>query len=146
MKRNRICLFCGDDFRPSLYHPEQKVCGATECQKKRRAAYHKRKLLEDPTYFEQCRESRKHWRQNNKARLAEYRKKHKNKAPLASDREADAHKKRLLASLKTTSVLDLRECRAELWASSSDVDRLQKIFASANIIILQLEQSCSPPL
>ena len=139
---------CRNTFVPSQYRPDQKVCSQKECQEKRRVAYHHKKLLSDPSYYEQCRESRKQWRQNNKGRLAEYRRLRKRLLAEGAAQGAELNRKRLLSALKKASVFDLRQCRAELWVfSSAESNQVDKISASANIIILQAELSCSlsPP-
>ena len=69
----KICRYCKKPFQPSRFHPEQEVCGAPECQRRRRADYHRRKLAEDCVYREQCRDSQKTWREKNPEYLQNYR-------------------------------------------------------------------------
>ena len=61
--RTPLCPYCNETFVPSRYRPDQVVCSASECQRERRAAYHRKKLEDDSDYREQCRESQRHWRE-----------------------------------------------------------------------------------
>ena len=144
MAIDRVCPFCQNTFAPSQYHPNQKICSQKECQKKRRVAYHHKKLLNDPSYYEQCRESRKQWRQNNKGRLAQYRTLRKRVLADGAAQRAELNRTRLLSVLKKASVFDLRQYKAQLWVFSlAESNQVEKILADANIIILQAELSCS---
>jgi hypothetical protein len=69
----RQCPFCKKPFEPSRYRPNQVVCTTEECQRKRRAAYHRRKLAEDPLYRIQCRESKTKWRDAHRDYMRDYR-------------------------------------------------------------------------
>ena len=37
------CPYCGEYFEVSMYHPNQKVCNKTHCQRQRKADYHRQK-------------------------------------------------------------------------------------------------------
>jgi len=52
-------------FRPSRYHPDQAVGSSADCQRRRRTDYHRKKLIKDPAYREQCLDSQKKWREKN---------------------------------------------------------------------------------
>lgn len=69
----RICPHCQRPFTPSPRHPAQQVCSATECQAWRKAAYHRRKLKEDPAYRLQCLDSQAKWRRENPGYMKRYR-------------------------------------------------------------------------
>ena len=43
-------MFCRQPFVPSPYRPQQLVCSAQECQRRRRAEYHRRKRHADSVY------------------------------------------------------------------------------------------------
>ena len=59
------CTYCKQEFYPSRYRPDQRVCSSTDCQRRRRTDYHRQKLATDPVYQEQCRDSQKKWREKN---------------------------------------------------------------------------------
>lgn len=144
MPRHRVCPFCQNEFEPSQYHPDQRICSAKECQKKRRLAYHRKKLLEDPEYAEQCRESRKKWRENNRPYLAQYRKLRKLNAANIAAQQININRNRLLRLIQQSSVFDLREFAAEIWLlCAGDRDATEKVLANAKAIILHAELSSS---
>ena len=59
------CPYCRETFERSHYHPDQAVCSARDCQRLRRAAYHRAKVHNDPSYRAQCRDSQKQWREQH---------------------------------------------------------------------------------
>ncbi len=65
--------YCHDEFTPSRYRPDQVVCSTPACQRRRRAAYHRQKLRDDPIYRDQCRESQRHWREQHPEYMQQYR-------------------------------------------------------------------------
>lgn len=68
-----MCPYCGAEFEPSVYHREQRVCSLVECQRQRRAEYHRRKFDEDSDYRETCRNSQRNWRRQHPNYLKLYR-------------------------------------------------------------------------
>lgn len=132
------CTYCNEEFTPSRYHPTQLVCSSDECQRRRRADYHRNKLATDLGYREQCRDSQKKWRQRNPGYMKRYRAKQR----VLSRQNPD--KPRLLKALhqlslsvKNSFVFDLRSLDAGIWLISDGVSRGKNILASAKIIILQ---------
>ncbi len=71
--RTPLCPYCHEAFLPSRYRPDQVVCSAPECQRQRRAAYHRNKLKGDADYREQCRESQRQWREQHPNYMRSYR-------------------------------------------------------------------------
>jgi hypothetical protein len=67
------CPYCHETFFPSRYRPDQVVCSAPNCQRQRRAAYHRKKLRVDAAYREQCRESQQLWRDQHPDYMRSYR-------------------------------------------------------------------------
>lgn len=144
MPRKRVCPFCHNEFEPSQYHPNQQICSSTECQKKRRLAYHRTKLRHDPAYAEQCRESRKKWRENNRPYLVQYRKLRKLKAANTAAEKTNLNRTRLLRLIQQSSIFDLKEFKADIWLLCADDRRaIEKVFANAKAIILHVELSSS---
>ena len=67
---NCRCPYCQHIFQPSPYRVQQRVCSQAECQRHRRADYHRRKIQADPVYAQVVLDSRKQWR----AEHADYQK------------------------------------------------------------------------
>lgn len=70
--RDKACVYCKRKFHPTPNHPTQFACDLAGCQRRRRADYHRKKLATDPLYREQCRDSRRKWRERNADRLSQY--------------------------------------------------------------------------
>jgi hypothetical protein len=70
---NRLCPYCERQFEPSRSHPHQVVCSSEECQRRRRADYHRKKLTKDPLYRALCRDSQDTWKQRNPEYMKQYR-------------------------------------------------------------------------
>lgn len=139
--RRKICIYCKREFRPSRYHPTQRACAESGCQRRRRTDYHRRKLAEDAAYREQCRDSQKKWLARNPEYMRDYRRKqrrsqHKAKASLARD----LHRLTLLA--KNNVAYDLQTLDAGVWLLCSDASGLAKnILASAKLIVVKADAS-----
>jgi hypothetical protein len=71
--RQPISPYCQKEFQPSIYHPNQAVCSAVACQRRRAMEYHKRKVSKDAAYRALCKESRKYWREKNPGYARAYR-------------------------------------------------------------------------
>ena len=69
----RRCLYCQQIFQPSKFQRRQSVCGEADCQRRRRAEYHRRKLAADPEYRDVCRDSPRKWRSRNSGYWKQYR-------------------------------------------------------------------------
>ena len=133
----KVCRYCIHKFRPSRYHPDQKVCSSGDCQRRRRTDYHRKKLVEDPVYREQCRDSQQKWREKNPQYMKRY----------WADRRAgdrlNAKKSHLTSELnqllklaKNNSAVDLRSLDASIWLVSPDGLFKENNLASAKIIIV----------
>jgi hypothetical protein len=57
----RCCPYCQRIFVPSIYRPQQAVCSPPSCQRRRRADYHRKKLVADAVYRQVVRESQQQW-------------------------------------------------------------------------------------
>lgn len=127
------CRYCFTEFTPSIYRPNQAVCGQPECQRRRRAEYHRNKLRNDPTYRAQCRDSQRQWREQNPNYMREYR---------ADRSEGNARPSEMMERLvgrlrreKNNVAIELKDCRASIFLVTSD-PRVKNIVASAEIIII----------
>jgi hypothetical protein len=105
----RRCLYCQQVFQPSKLQPRQAVRSGTDCQCRRRAEYHRKKLTDDPAYREVCRDSPRKWR----SRHPDYWKQYRQKNPAAVERnrqrqQARDRKRKLCDLANNTSALDLK--------------------------------------
>src|SRR5919112_1150198 len=112
----RRCLYCQQIFQPSKFQRRQAVCGEADCQRRRRADYHRRKLAADPEYSDVCCDSPRKWRSRN----PDYWKQYRQNNPAAVERNRTQqqlrHRKRRLRNLaNNTSALDLKHSAAEVW-------------------------------
>ena len=68
----RICEICSQEFIPSKYRPNQKICSKLECQKERQ----KRNILSwrerNPAYFRHI-HANPHWRNKRSFRSRQWR-------------------------------------------------------------------------
>lgn len=123
--KNKTCPYCGQEFTPSPSHPLQVVCSSGECQRRRRADYHRRKLSKDPLYRALCEDSQETWKQRNPDYMKRYRAEHRNAPPDAcrayrSSRESIADLEQLLSLVKNTLVennpaVQVRHCDSGVW-------------------------------
>jgi hypothetical protein len=96
----------------------------------RRAAYHRQKLLDDPIYRAQCRDSQKKWRDAHPKYTRDYRRSRGQQRGRPVETVG-----RLLEEVKNNMAFDLRECTAEVWlVCGSDV---KNILASADLILFK---------
>lgn len=84
----RVCPYCHQGFRHSIYHPDQVVCSSAECQRRRRAEYHRKKIAEDPNYRGLCADSQTYWKERNRDYARRYRAKSKNRKSVADAGES----------------------------------------------------------
>jgi hypothetical protein len=110
------CLYCQKNFQPSKFQRRQAVCGEADCQRRRRADYHRRKLAADPEYRDVCRDSPRKWRSRN----PDYWKQYRQKNPVAAERNRERQqirdrKRRLRNLANNNSALDLKHSAAEVW-------------------------------
>ena len=139
--REKLCAYCSRKFVPCKYRPNQQVCSSPDCQRRRRAAYHRRKLNQDPLYREQCLDSQRKWRERNPAYMKRYRarrrigsKRHSAKRP----RPLTTTLRDLLRMVKNNVALDLRVLDAKVWLVVPKEDSFVKnTLATAKLIILQ---------
>lgn len=135
----RSCCFCRQSFEPSKFHPEQSVCGRPECQKQRRAEYHRQRIARDPEYAEVVRDSRRKWRESHSDYQQRYRRSH----PAAGERNRQLQqgrdaRRRAQFLVKNNLALDLKRCNAEAWLIGPAVgDLVKNNLASCQMFIFQ---------
>ena len=135
----RTCRFCQQPFESSKFRPDQSVCRQPDCQRRRRAEYHRRKIANDPDYAETVRDSQRKWREANPEYQKTYRQEHaaadeRNRA-LQTRRDA---KRRAQLLVKNNLALDLKRCPAEVWLlTPPGADLVKNNLASASMFIFQ---------
>lgn len=133
---SRTCPYCGQQFIPSPYHPEQAVCSGKRCQDQRRAEYHKRKIRDDAEYRESCRDSQRLWRESNPDYMRTYR---KSRSALRDSRLDE-----LLSCVKNNPALEIKRCPAEAWIVVPKGTRAKNIVASAQVIVFEVAARAQP--
>ena len=135
----RCCRYCQVSFEPSKFRPDQRVCHQPECQRRRRAEYHRLKTMADPEYAQVVRDSRRKWRQAH----PDYQKVWRQSHPEAQERNRELQqrrdaKRRVQVLVKNNSALDLKHSAAEVWLIGPAAGDLEKNnLASAKLFIFQ---------
>src|SRR5665213_2474368 len=112
----RRCLYCQQVFQLSKFQLRQAVCGGADCQGRRRADDHRKRLVADPEYRDVCRDSPRKWRSRNPGYWKQYRQ--KNPAAVERNRQNQQlrDRKRKLRNLaNNTSAVDLKHSAAQVW-------------------------------
>ena len=131
------CPYCQQPFQPSRYHPDQVVCSGPECQRQRRAAYHRQKRETDPEYYEQCLDSQRQWREEHGDYMKTYRRARRTARPVARpERGLSWAMDRLLDCVKNNVAVDLTACRARVWFVAKD-ERVKNIVVRAQLIVVE---------
>jgi hypothetical protein len=121
----RRCRFCGHSFLPSKYQPGQLVCGSPDCQRRRRAEYHRQKIAADPEYRQVCDDSSQKWRSRHPNYWRRYREQH----PDAVERnrlkqQARDQKRQLRDLVNNNSAFDLKHSASAVWLLGSGLQDL----------------------
>lgn len=142
----KTCAYCMLAFLPSRFHPEQTVCTSADCQRRRRADYHKRKLANDPAYLEQCRHSQEKWRNQNPDYMKRYltnRRARKRSSVRNStvvqelERLLDLAKSSRVFDLKATDATILLVCPNDRAGEKNTLAFEKNTLAHAKLIVLQ---------
>lgn len=138
MPQNGCCLYCKCTFLRSPYRPQQAVCSLPECQRRRRADYHRRKLEADPEYRQVVRDSQKQWWDEH----PDYQKLHRQKNPglIESNRQRQRgrdQRRRVERLVRNNLALNLKTSVSEIWLLGPKVRDLDRNnLASAQVLIL----------
>jgi hypothetical protein len=115
------------------------VCSSTECQRRRRTEYHRKKIDQDPIYREQCRDSQRKWREQNPDYMTKYllrRRLEKLSEPEASALATEFQ--HLLTLIKNNLAFDLKPSTAAIWLVYPPAAGQEKnIFANAKVLAVQ---------
>jgi hypothetical protein len=147
MVQGRRCRYCEQEFQPSKYQPDQLVCSQPDCQRQRRADYHRQKIAADPEYRQVCRDSPQKWRSRNPDYWQRYREKHPDAVERNRRRQQVRDQKRRLSDLaNNNSAFDLKRSAAEIWLLGSDLQNLaNNNSVPAQVWILEAFPPRKPP-
>jgi hypothetical protein len=138
LSKTRRCPYCHASFLPSVYRPQQAVCGQPACQRRRRTDYHRKKLATDPEYRQVVRDSQKQWWDEH----PDYQKQRRQQNPklVESNRQRQRQrdqKRRVERLVRNNLALDLKQSAAEVWLLGPKVRELDRNnLASAQVLIL----------
>ena len=143
----RPCRYCQQSLQPSRFRPDQAVCSQPDCQRQRRADYHRTKIKTDPEYAEVVRDSQRKWREAHPDYQQNYRQSHPQSAEQNRQRQESRDRKRRLHDLeKNNLALDLKRSGLEVWLVGSVAGDLEKNnLASSQLLIFQPLALAQPP-
>jgi hypothetical protein len=143
----RRCRYCQQNFQPSKYQPGQLVCSRSECQRRRRADYHRQKIAADQDYRQVCRDSPQKWRSRNPDYWRRYREQH----PAAVERNRQQQqvrdqRRRLHDLANNNSAFDLKRSAADIWLLGAGLrDLANNNSVPAQVWILEALPPRKPP-
>jgi hypothetical protein len=139
MLPSRGCRYCQQIFQPSIYRPQQSVCSNPQCQRRRRAEYHRTKIRTDSEYAQVVRDSQKKWREAHPDYSRQYRLQHSRAVERNRQQQRRRDQKRHIQNLaKNNLALDLKHEASEVWFVGPGVKDLAKNnLASAKVFIYQ---------
>lgn len=144
---SRVCPYCSQPFVPSLFHPAQRVCSQSACQRQRRQNYHRHKIQTDPLYHQVCRESQQKWRVGHPDYPRQYRQTHSDYVRHNRYRQQKRDQCHRLARLvKNNLAFDLKHSSHEVWLMGSEATDLVKnnVACSKVLIFETVNGSLSP--
>src|SRR5580765_5989434 len=143
----RRCRYCERIFQPSKYQLGQSVCSERECQRRRRADYHRQKIAADPEYRLVCRDSPQKWRSRNPDYWRRYREEHPEAVERNRQRQHVRDQKRRLRDLaNNNSAFDLKRSAAEVWVLGCGLQNLaNNNSVPAQVWILEALPPRKPP-
>jgi hypothetical protein len=133
------CPYCHRSFLSSVNRPQQVVCSQAECQRQRRADYHRQKLRTDPEYRQVAQDSQRKWRQAHPDYLRQYLAQHAEAVERNRQQQQLRDQKRRLRLLaKNNLALDLKRSAVEVWLVDPGGKNLEKNnLASSQVFIFQ---------
>ena len=115
------------------------MCSQADCQRRRRADYHRRKMAADAEYAQVVRDSRQKWR----AAHPDYQKTYWQSHPEARARNLQQQRQRdrrrhVQNLVKNNLALDLKQTAAEVWLlGPAAADLVKNNLARSQLLILQ---------
>ncbi len=104
MSAARRCCYCQQQFQPSPFRPQQKVCSQPERQRRRRSDYHRNKIQTDPEYRQVCLDSPRKWRVQNPGYWRKYREAHPQAVEANRRKQRDRDQAHRLADLANNNL------------------------------------------
>ena len=143
---NCRCRYCQHIFQPSPYRVQKRVCSQAECQRRRRADYHRQKIRTDFLYAQVVQDSRKQWRSEH----ADYQKIYWKTHPEAAERNRQRQRRRdrqdrVTSLVKNNVALDLKHSAAEVWLVGQEAaDLVKNNVAFSEALVFQRVAPLSP--
>ena len=139
--KRKVCPYCLQEFLSSRFHPDQIVCSALDCQRRRRTDYHRKRLEEDTAYRDQCDFSKSVWKEKN----PNYQKLHRAAARKARDARSAACARidgliGLLRQSKKNPNISVKEFGRPgvgLWISLPSAKGEENTFAPPKVIVIE---------
>ena len=140
------CPYCQRTFQPSPYRLQQRVCSQPECQRRRRAEYHRQKIQADPLYAQVVKDSREKWRSEHADYQKIYWQTHSEAAERNRERQRQRDRQRRVTSLvKNNVALDLKRSTAEVWLVGTETaDLVKNSVAFSEVLVFQRVASSVP--
>jgi hypothetical protein len=135
----RRCHYCQQVFQPVPYHPQQRVCSRSDCQRQRRRDYHRQKIASDPVYRQVCLESPGKWRKAHPGYWLLYRRNHPQQVERNRQLQQLRDQKRWVRNLANNNLaFDLGHCAAEVWLLGPAANDLaNNNLAASQLLILE---------
>jgi hypothetical protein len=143
---DRRCPYCQQAFQLSPYRLQQRACSQAECQRRRRADYHRQKIRTDPLYAQVVRDSRKQWQAEHAAYQKTYWQTHPEAAERNRERQRQRDRQRRVTNLvKNNVAVDLKRSTAEVWLVGSETaDLVKNNVAFSEVLVFQRVTSAVP--
>jgi len=143
---NRRCPYCQQAFQPSPYRIQQRACSQAECQRRRRADYHRQKIRTDPLYAQVVRDSRRQWQAEHADYQKTYWQTHSEAAERNRERQRHRDRQRRVTNLvKNNVALDLKRSTAEVWLVGPETaDLVKNNVAFSEVLVFQRVASALP--
>ncbi len=139
MSAARRCCYCQQQFQPSPFRPQQKVCSQPECQRRRRSDYHRNKIQTDPEYRQVCLDSPRKWRAQNPGYWRKYREAHPQAVEANRRKQRDRDQAHRLADLANNNLaFDVKSSAAKVyWIGPSAADLANNNLAAGQVFVLE---------
>lgn len=143
----RRCRYCERLFQPSKYQPAQSVCSDADCQRRRRAEYHREKIAMDPEYRQVCLDSPQKWRSRN----PDYWRRYREQRPATVERNRQQQhirdqKRRFSDLANNNSAFDLKHSVSGVWLLGAGLQNLaNNNSAAAQVWVLEALPPRKPP-
>lgn len=95
------CLHCGTPLSQSRKNPNQKFCGARQCQWARKRQWQKYKMATDPAYRQNQKQANQQWQKRNPSYWKNYRENHQEYAK----RNRENSRQRMTIKRQVASIL-----------------------------------------